>query len=160
MKNQKEYDPFDEEDWNEGISSMFSLGAILDELQSGKINDEEIKNYINIKSEVSSKNDPVKELLFLKDYVSLLSAKVNSFVYKRLIELKKEKIEPKDKDGIIKVEKDLISIIEISKIISVSRQQVYNYINNGSLKAYQIGKKGLRVSKKDLEDFISVRKKI
>lgn len=52
-----------------------------------------------------------------------------------------------------------MSVIEISKLISVSRQQVYNYINEGSLKAYQIGEKGLRVSKKDLEDFISVRKK-
>ncbi len=159
MADKKYKDPFDEEDWEEDPSSIFSLGIILDELQSGKISDQEIKKYVEVKSEVSSKNDPVKELLFLRDYISLLSSKVNSFVYKRLIELKKENISPEEKDKIIKIDKDLLSVIEVSKIIRVSRQQVYNLIDEGKLQAYQLGKKGRRVSKKELEEFISSRKK-
>jgi len=152
-------DQFDEEDWDEDPSSIFLLGSILDEIQSGKISDKEIKRYVEVKSEVSSKNDPVKELLFLRDYISLLSSKVNSFVYKRLIELKKENISTDEKKKIIKIDKDLLSVIEVSKIIGVSRQQVYNLIEEGKLPSYQLGKKGLKVSKNELEKFISSRKK-
>ena len=159
MTNKNHTDPFDEEDWDENPSSIFSLGIILDELQSGKISDEEIKRYVEVKSEVSSKNDPVKELLFLRDHISLLSSKVNSFVYKRLIELKKENISPEEKKKIVKIDKDLLSVIEVSKIIGVSRQQVYNLIEEGKLSSYQLGKKGLKISKTELEKFISSRKK-
>lgn len=159
MTHKKYKDPFDEEDWDEDPSSIFSLGIILDEIQSGKISDKDIKKYVEVKSEVSSKNDPVKELLFLRDYISLLSSKVNSFVYKRLIELKKENISPEEKKKIVKIDKDLLSVIEVSKIIDVSRQQVYNLINEGKLQAYQLGDKGTKVSKIELENFISSRKK-
>jgi excisionase family DNA binding protein len=159
MTNTNYTDPFDEEDWDENPSSIFSLGIILDELQSGKISDEEIKRYVEVKSEVSSKNDPVKELLFLRDHISLLSSKVNSFVYKRLIELKKENLSQEEKNKIIKIDKDLLSVIEVSKIIGVSRQQVYNLMDDRKLPYIQVGEKGRKVLKSELEKYISSRKK-
>jgi len=50
-------------------------------------------------------------------------------------------------------EKKYYSINEVSKILSVSMGTVYNYIGEGYLKAIKLGKKTIRISKKNLDQF-------
>ena len=49
--------------------------------------------------------------------------------------------------------KKYYSIREVSKILSVSMGTVYNYINEGYLKSIRLGKKTIRISKKNLDQF-------
>ena len=50
------------------------------------------------------------------------------------------------------------SVIEVSKVLNTTRQQIYRLIKSGKLKAYSIGmgniRKNWRVNKTDLEAFI------
>lgn len=50
----------------------------------------------------------------------------------------------------------LYTIDEITKILKVTQRTVYNYINNGDLKAIKIGKYW-RVKHADLETFLNDR---
>lgn len=148
-------DFYDEEDWNEVETSISHIGDILDQLQNGKINKQVIKEYINLKSEVSSKNKPVEELLFLKKYINILSSSITSLVLERILELKKEdNLKKEDKEKLKEFDDELLGVGEIKKILKVSPPMVYKYIHSGKLKSVKVGSGRYKVYKSDLKNFI------
>lgn len=52
----------------------------------------------------------------------------------------------------------LYKVSEVADILQVNRNQVYNLIHSGELKAFEI--KSLRVTEEDLNEFISSRKNV
>ena len=48
---------------------------------------------------------------------------------------------------------------QIAEILQVHWQTVLNYIKDGELKAFRLGKRGYRVEEKDLQKFIEKKKK-
>ena len=52
----------------------------------------------------------------------------------------------------------LYKVSEVADILKINRNQVYNLIHSGELKAFEI--KSLRVTEEDLNDFISSRKNV
>lgn len=52
----------------------------------------------------------------------------------------------------------LYKVSEVADILKINRNQVYNLIHSGELKAFEI--KSLRVTEEDLNEFISSRKNV
>ena len=52
----------------------------------------------------------------------------------------------------------LYKVSEVADILQINRNQVYNLIHSGELKAFEI--KSLRVTEEDLNEFISSRKNV
>lgn len=52
----------------------------------------------------------------------------------------------------------MYKVSEVADILQVNRNQVYNLIHSGELKAFEI--KSLRVTEEDLNEFISSRKNV
>lgn len=52
----------------------------------------------------------------------------------------------------------LYKVSEVADILQINRNEVYNLIHSGELKAFEI--KSLRVTEEDLNEFISSRKNV
>ena len=52
----------------------------------------------------------------------------------------------------------MYKVSEVADILKINRNQVYNLIHSGELKAFEI--KSLRVTEEDLNEFISSRKNV
>ena len=52
----------------------------------------------------------------------------------------------------------MYKVSEVADILQINRNQVYNLIHSGELKAFEI--KSLRVTEEDLNEFISSRKNV
>lgn len=88
------------------------------------------------------------------------SSKCNSAAYKRTkrqskieqsnLEVKKEKNAAVLKNGIPIQDKQLLSIIETSIFLGVSRQTVYNWLNNGTIKGKRMSNRKVLILKSDL----------
>ena len=52
----------------------------------------------------------------------------------------------------------LYKVSEVADVLRINRNQVYNLIHSGELKAFEI--KSLRVTEEDLNEFISSRKNV
>ena len=52
----------------------------------------------------------------------------------------------------------MYKVSEVADILQVNRNEVYNLIHSGELKAFEI--KSLRVTEEDLNEFISSRKNV
>ncbi len=52
----------------------------------------------------------------------------------------------------------MYKVSEVADILQINRNEVYNLIHSGELKAFEI--KSLRVTEEDLNEFISSRKNV
>lgn len=52
----------------------------------------------------------------------------------------------------------MYKVSEVADILKINRNEVYNLIHSGELKAFEI--KSLRVTEEDLNEFISSRKNV
>jgi len=153
----KDIDFFDEEDWDEKSNSLHHLGQILDEIQDNSITKKDMLDYIKMKSEISSKHDSIKELLFLREHINILSSTMIYLINKRLYEVKRivESKKNQDKKGdVVDLENPLYSVIEVGKILGLQRQTVYNIIKTGNLRVIKQPGTGLKISSQDLNNYI------
>lgn len=56
-------------------------------------------------------------------------------------------------------EERLLTVKQVSEILSVSERTVVNYIQRGELPAFRVGLRGYRISPTDLQRFIDWRKR-
>jgi excisionase family DNA binding protein len=56
-------------------------------------------------------------------------------------------------------EKQFYSPEEVAEKLSLSRTQIYRYINSGKLKTHRFGKRAIRISEEDLQEFLKQHKK-
>lgn len=53
---------------------------------------------------------------------------------------------------------EMLTIDEVAKQLRVNEKTVRNWITSGELPAFPIGKRGYRISKTDLHNFVEARK--
>ena len=151
-------DPFNEEDWNEEPTSIHHLGKILDDIQDKSITKKDIWEYIKLKSIVSSKEDPIKELLFLREHINILSSTMIYLINKRLGEIVNERNTYNESEkrtiDIVDLENPLYSFKQVAKILNVRRQTIYNIVKKGHLRVIKQPGTSQKISSQDLNDYI------
>ena len=153
--NNNEFDRYGEEDWNEEPTSLHHLGQILDDIQNKSITKKDIKDYIELKSIVSSKDDPIKELLFLREHINILSSTMIYLINRKLYDLKNKEVDVKSgKIDMVDLENPLYSINEVGKILNLQRQSVYNIIKKGHIRVIKQPGRGMKISSQDLNEYI------
>lgn len=57
------------------------------------------------------------------------------------------------------MEEKIYTLQEVADYLKVTRQTIYNYVKTGKLKANKLGTQQYRVAEKDLQNFLTGKKK-
>ena len=52
----------------------------------------------------------------------------------------------------------MLTVTQVAQKLNVSKMSIYRWIKNGKLAAYKLGKQAIRISEKDLDEFINQRR--
>ena len=131
-------------------SNVYQFLILLKQVKEGKFTPEDIRETVEWEIK-RSKKDPLETLYDIK----LLFKELEDIFLPVVLDMVNEKIDNESQEKSNVVDMNIThSIIDLTKILRVSRKTIYNYMDDGKLEYVQLGENKRVITQQQLDSFL------